>query len=1142
MPENSPAGTSVGFATIHPDLSMGGPEFTIQDDNFVINSVTGEITVADNATLDADVEDSCNGLVIMGNFFGVGILDVNDEQPVFRSDRINITIPETTDSVPMINCNAVRSVLTNLLATDGDKIAKNSEISYSIPNSSIFNISNPTSSPPCIQNNIPLDRDAPNYEPYEFILVATDGGVPPLSSSVTVVMSLAGVNEFPPILPMENKFVVLENRTAGFEIHQFIATDDDIFDDPQSFTYEITSGDMTANCPFVLNSTTGVLSLGDAGPIDAEKNGDTCIYTITVTDMEGLTGTREQVTITVTDVNEPATLSVSGDSLRTLTVSENQEPDGNTLHFIIVQDNDVYYNNNSFEIISGGQYFNISERFITTTTIAYDIRLIATIDRENFTGENFTIRLIEEGVPRLSNQELTFLINVTDVNDNEPFLNIETIDIVEGGTGFDRIMLDTYVVDADEGMNGQVSEIMLVSAAGSDDITDLFIDFNGNSALLGPEGTLMVPPLDRETVGRVVTINVDIIDSGSPQLNRISTFTLIILDLNDNAPQFEALTYSFSISENEAPKMVGQVMATDPDYQENGTIIYQIDSNHFSIDQDGRISSLRSFDREAVSQYILVVNARDNATMPRYATAQAMVMITILDVDDNPPMFTDPNMETFSVDINSPVGAEVGTVVATDPDVGVNAEIIYELTDFKSMRIDNATGVITLQAIQDSPTSFNLTVTASSTTGTASASKQVNIVVFAPVLSQMDIVIIGAAGGTIVAMVILVIIAALCYCGCQRRKGKYNVKNNKTHLNNHPERINSIAKPILKSVPAAANGSIGSRDRVQVKFSDRVDETHYDRQGAVMDEKVLRKASITNFGGNDDSPQIPSRGSPVHNGVLPVLDYEHSPGALINGMTNDLTGLQQRYEMHHIAQQRSPPMHMRQDMTDNVEFSQGTSSTTDVNSYNSDGEEESNFSDGASNMNTSIPCFKDDHVSDMHRYGPPPSHAPLYLHHSPHMPSPNGLLGVIHPGNMSSLAADGSYRSSQGNGYTNGRHSQDHSLSDSSSQTTIPSPHARHEILNRMEPPAMRAKRSTTNGHGGYDPRPLVMPDAYPVVGLPDMRDVHHTHGDQLSFSDFGEASTYASTELDEALNCNYELEPGFYSLTATDYGDHDDT
>lgn len=47
---------------------------------------------------------------------------------------------------------------------------------------------------------------------------------------------------------------------------------------------------------------------------------------------------------------------------------------------------------------------------------------------------------------------------------------------------------------------------------------------------------------------------------------------------------------------------------------------------------------------------------------------------------------------------------------------------------------------------------------------------------------------------------------------------------------------------------------------------------------------------------------------------------------------------------------------------------------------------------GASNMNTSIPCFKEEHVSELHRYGPPPSHPPLYMHHSPHhMPSPNGL-------------------------------------------------------------------------------------------------------------------------------------------------------
>ncbi len=61
--ENSPAGTSVGFATI--DLTLtGDSEFTIQDDNFVIDGTTGKVTVAENTTLDADVENPCIILII----------------------------------------------------------------------------------------------------------------------------------------------------------------------------------------------------------------------------------------------------------------------------------------------------------------------------------------------------------------------------------------------------------------------------------------------------------------------------------------------------------------------------------------------------------------------------------------------------------------------------------------------------------------------------------------------------------------------------------------------------------------------------------------------------------------------------------------------------------------------------------------------------------------------------------------------------------------------------------------------------------------------------------------------------------------------------------------------------------------------
>ena len=1146
--ENSPPGTSVGFATANTALQMefeisNGAEFNqLTNDNFVIEASSGEILVAENATLDAETDNLIQFSVefsgVSPQFFGIIILDENDEAPVFRATSpLRISIPETTSDSPGINCASLRSTLNMLIATDGDIDAENSKIFYSISNSSIFSIPDPSITPPCISNgNVELDRDRSDYEDYVFTLTASnDENVVSLNSSITVILALTGVNEFPPSLPdinEMNELNVLENRSIGYEIYQFAAVDNDRFDEPQVFDYKITSG-IGINCPFLINNISGSLTL--KSEIDAESTTGSCPLSIEVSDRLGESGSIN-IVVSIRDVNEPAMI-MNAFGLE-LNITENKITESFVAIFSVM-DGDSEFNNNTVELISGSDCF----RVISSSPTVYRIKQIKSLDRENFTRKTITIRLIEHGEPTFSHQGLNFTINVLDENDNKPFLNISSMEIEEE-QGFDIKMLGRYVKDLDEGANATVREIELISAAGSIDITARFIKKNNNSPFLGPGGTLHVPIIDREVDGDVITIRVNITDNGTPPLSGISTFTLTITDINDNMPQFQFEEYTFDIPENTPPRLVGVVIATDRDEGENRAVTYSLDSDFFEIismpDSEngnviGEIRSLIEFDREntVAGKHMLTVNAGDN----RQETVSVTVIINILDEDDNPPMFVDPNEETFNVALNSAIGTHVGTILANDLDSGANAEIIYSLTDTTSVSINSTTGVITLQEVPIDETTYNLTVTISPRIGNeTSTSKQIIIVISQIALSELYIITAGIVSPLVIIIMLVLFIVLACYCA-QKKKRTYNMKNGKREeLNNQPERMNSFAKPILKSVPAAAatNGSIGNRERVQVKFSDLVDEAHYDRQGTVLGDKVLRKASITNFGSSDESPIVPSRGSPIHNGVslagtIPVMDYEQSPGQLMNGITNDYTGLQ-RYEMHQIA--HHSPLHLRREMNDHTDFSQGT-----VSSYNSDGEEESTFSDGASNMNTSIPCFKDEH-----RYGPPPSHPPHYLpvHHSPHMPSPNGLLGVIHPGNMSSLAAEGSYRSSQGNGYPN-RHSQNHhSLSDSSSQSTTPSPHPRHEILNRMEPPSMRAKHPLTNGHSyPRPPPPLVMPDAYPIGGLPDMHRREVISRD-LSLSDFGEASTYASTELDEALNINYEPEPGFYSLTATDYDDHD--
>ncbi len=52
----------------------------------------------------------------------------------------------------------------------------------------------------------------------------------------------------------------------------------------------------------------------------------------------------------------------------------------------------------------------------------------------------------------------------------------------------------------------------------------------------------------------------------------------------------------------------------------------------------------------------------------------ATVIITVLDANDNSPMFTDDEY-SFNVRENMPAGTSVGTVLANDLDAGENAKV-----------------------------------------------------------------------------------------------------------------------------------------------------------------------------------------------------------------------------------------------------------------------------------------------------------------------------------------------------------------------------------------------------------------------------------------------------------------------------------
>lgn len=142
-----------------------------------------------------------------------------------------------------------------------------------------------------------------------------------------------------------------------------------------------------------------------------------------------------------------------------------------------------------------------------------------------------------------------------------------------------------------------------------------------------------------------------------------------------------------------------QVTAIDLDTGNNARITYRlIVANNSEISDgifgifpnSGWIYLRNNLDREIQDHYKLTVAAIDNGTPSQ--TALSQVQVTVLDANDNDPIFTKTSYE-FYVEENLQRGARVGTVTATDIDVGSNAAIKYNLIPSNtSFQINPITG------------------------------------------------------------------------------------------------------------------------------------------------------------------------------------------------------------------------------------------------------------------------------------------------------------------------------------------------------------------------------------------------------------------------------------------------------------------
>ncbi|XP_076595449.1 protocadherin gamma-A11-like isoform X37 [Chaetodon auriga] len=308
-----------------------------------------------------------------------------------------------------------------------------------------------------------------------------------------------------------------------------------------------------------------------------------------------------------------------------------------------------------------------------------EIRVIGAVDYETTTS--FEIRIKAKDGLGLSSYAKA-IISITDVNDNAPVINLKSVtnpipEDTPSGTEVGII----NVQDRDSERNRQVRCSIQQN-----------VPFKLVPSIKNYYSLVSTGQLDRELVSDY-NITITATDEGSPPLSSSKSVQLSLADINDNPPVFEEQSYSAYVSENNKPgSTLCSVTARDPDWRQNGTVIYSLlagevngapVSSYVSVNGDtGVIHAVRSFDYEQLRSFKVHVMARDNGSPP--LSSNVTVSVFTSDVNDNCPqiLYPAPEGNSFMTELVPKAahgGSLVSKVIAVDADSGQNAWLSYHI-------------------------------------------------------------------------------------------------------------------------------------------------------------------------------------------------------------------------------------------------------------------------------------------------------------------------------------------------------------------------------------------------------------------------------------------------------------------------------
>ncbi|XP_049786609.1 cadherin-23-like [Schistocerca cancellata] len=606
----------------------------------------------------------------------VKVIDMEDQPPEF------VYVPPVT----RVSEDAVigTSVL-QVKAVDGDR-GINNKISYSLEKGTIdaFAIDSATG---VVYTKEKLDRESPLNSNGAYILEVTaeeeSSSISPAPSATTeVTVIVTDVNDEIPTFRSE-KYVceVVENAQSNTPVTFLEDSVPEVYDHDQgnNGTFEMflegDEGIFEVTPSRGINEASFLIRVKDPKQLDYEKN-VVMHFTLIAKEIVPYSPKHHLVPVTVhiKDVND--NFPEFTKAVYNVSIKENAAI-GTTVAWVQALDDD------SGNLGSQGIRYTSLGGSVSEILSLDPVTGIITIksdtpgfDRELISKHYLTVEARDD-LGNGNRNTVQLIINVEDENDNAPVFSRSKYEarLLENHPVFETpLVLEAHDMDLNGTNNSDINYSII---SGYENFT------------IHPKHGLLQPrfPVDFEHLStdgltginvRTMNVIVKAEDRGHPSLSSEVGVIIYVQDVNDFAPQFEHPHYKRSIPEDTlGGTSILKVKAVDGDGSSpNNAVVYRIQSgaeDKFIIDADTGVISVAhgaSLDPDRTdpktSVYNLEVLALDGGIGNDQLFTKVVVNITVLDVNNKPPVFTEPGV--IRVRENTQVGKYVHQVTAIDLD------------------------------------------------------------------------------------------------------------------------------------------------------------------------------------------------------------------------------------------------------------------------------------------------------------------------------------------------------------------------------------------------------------------------------------------------------------------------------------------